>query len=385
MQENRSRRAPSPERRTAPPPASLKKNARSNLQASTGCVLVILVMLAGIFYVTLSGGFLDSIALNLATMADAPVSADTTPVTFSINEGDTAASIADRLEAQHLIRSALLFRIQARMKGIEGKLEAGDYKLNRSMTTAEILDHLQNGRRASPLVTIPEGWRAAQIADKLDQMGLVKREDFMAALSPSNYSYSFLKDLPPDANVEGYLFPNSYQISSKMTAHDVVDLMLKTFDKSVPADLRNQPAPQNLTLNQVLTLASIVEREARVPSERPIIASVYLNRLALGMPLQADPTVQYALTLAVPESIAQNGYWKSALTNSDLGVSSPYNTYRTKGLPPGPICNPGLDTIKAVLAPAHTDYLYFVAKPDGSHAFARTLEEHNENVQKYLK
>ena len=195
----------------------------------------------------------------------------------------------------------------------------------------------------------------------------------------SRYGTPFLQQVPSDS-LDGFLFPASYEFSRSVTAQQVVETMLKGFQDNV-AD-KVQLEGQDLSLEQVVTLASIVEREAVEPSERPIIASVFLNRLRAGIALQADPTVQYAVAQS-NASVAQYGYWKKELTLDDLQIDSPYNTYVRPGLPPGPIANPGLASINAVIRPARTNYLFFVAKNDGTHVFAETLEEHLRNVEQY--
>jgi UPF0755 protein len=211
--------------------------------------------------------------------------------------------------------------------------------------------------------------------------GVVSRQAFLEAIQGS-YDFAFLRNKPAGANLEGYLFPDTYFFGRTTTVEDAVKQMLENFDRKFSEELRQEAANLGLGVHTVLTLASIVEREAQVPEERPIIAGVFLRRLRLGIPLEADPTVQYAVG-SDPESVAKYGYWKKELTQADLEVDSPYNTYRRMGLPPGPIANPGLDSIVAVVRPAETNYLYFVAKPDGSHAFAETLEEHLRNVEMY--
>jgi UPF0755 protein len=186
---------------------------------------------------------------------------------------------------------------------------------------------------------------------------------------------------PAPGSLEGYLFPETYEVPQKVPGTQVVDLMIRMFNQRVGQQLRSN-SELNLSPHQLLTVASIVEREAQQPSERPLIASVYLNRLARQLPLQADPTVQYAVASRDGPLAASYGYWKQDLTEADLALDSPYNTYVHAGLPPAPICNPGEASIRAVLQPAQTDYLYFVAREDGSglHLFARTLDEHNANV-----
>ncbi|MEE9286378.1 MAG: endolytic transglycosylase MltG, partial [Dehalococcoidia bacterium] len=198
--------------------------------------------------------------------------------------------------------------------------------------------------------------------------------------------YEFLGRLGPSTPLEGYLLPATYFYRRSDKAEDVIQQMREAMNKSFTEELRSEALNQGLTMHGVLTLASIIEREAKVPEERPIMAQVFLKRLRLGIPLEADPTVQYALAND-PESVAEFGYWKAELTVEDLEIDSPYNTYRLFGQPVGPIAAPRLDSIRAVIEPAGTNYLYFVATgdEDGSHAFAETLEEHEQNIQEYRR
>ena len=208
--------------------------------------------------------------------------------------------------------------------------------------------------------------------------GLIKtKEEFFGAQDDPSFSrFDFLNGRPGGAKLEGYLFPDTYRAPPDTPAKDLIELMLQDFSLRVPPSLRGNPPP-GYTLHQVLTIAAIVEREAATDEERPLIAGVYYNRLRQSppLPLEADPTVQYAL--------GKESEWWPEVQPADLKRESPYNTYLRPGLPPGPICNPGLKSIQAAFEPAQTDYLYFVAKGDGTHAFARTYEEHLENIRKY--
>ncbi|TMG01847.1 MAG: endolytic transglycosylase MltG [Chloroflexi bacterium] len=252
-------------------------------------------------------------------------------------------------------------------------------------STKEIADDLASKGAialvSSKSVTIVEGSRLEEIADAVAAQG-IDRTEFLAAARRSEYQFSFLEELRASQRLDGYLFPAKYPIRKRDTGRDVVQRMLQGFADNVPASVEEQASAEDLTLHEVLTLASIIEREAVVPEERPIMAQVFLKRLRLGIALEADPTVQYAVANS-PENVSKYGYWKKELTQEDLDVDSPYNTRIESGLPPGPICSPGLDSIKAVVNPAPTNYQFFVAKPDGSHAFAETFQEHLENIQRY--
>jgi len=249
------------------------------------------------------------------------------------------------------------------------------------MSLSEIVSQLQHGRLRAKTVTIREGLRAEEVAHLLASEGLVDQEEFILLVRDDAFHYDFLRDRPADAprTLEGFLFPDTYQFPVNIAATPLIDMLLHNFDQRVTMEMRQQALNQGLDLFQVLTLASIVEREAAVPEERSTIASVYLNRLRKGMYLEADPTVQYAKGYD-----PATGRWWPPLSLDELRtIDSTFNTFINPGLPPGPICSPGLASIEAVLDPADTHYLFFHAKGDGSHAFAETFEEHLENQAKY--
>jgi UPF0755 protein len=315
---------------------------------------------------------------------------DTTQVTVSIPPGSTANDIGAELAQLGLVRSPLFFRLAADQADVGGSLAAGNYELSKSMSTPEIVQVLARGEVKRGLVaTIPEGWRSEQIADRLQSTGFASRDDFLRAVSsPQSVPGFDVLPQPPVGRLEGYLFPETYEVPQAVSGSHAAELMVRMFGQRMGDALKTSSSTSTssaskLSPQQVITLASIVEREARVPDERATIASVYLNRLAQNMPLQADPTVQYAVATRDGAAASAYDYWR-ALTPGDLTIDSPYNTYVHMGLPPGPICNPGEASIRAVLQPAQTDYLYFVAQTDGSgtHLFARTLDEHNANVAK---
>jgi UPF0755 protein len=310
---------------------------------------------------------------------------DTAKQTVTVAPGATAGDIGADLQQRGLIRSGLAFRLAAEQAGVGTSLAAGDYELSRSMSTSEIVQVLARGQVKRGLVaTIPEGWRTEQIADRLEATGFASRDEFSRAVAaPASVPGFDALAEPRPARLDGYLFPETYEVAQKVSGARAAELMVRMFSQRVGEVLRTPPESK-LTQNQVLTLASIVEREAKQPSERPTIASVYLNRLAANLRLQADPTVQYAVATRDGTAASAYNYWKQELSPADLALDSPFNTYVVSGLPPAPICNPGEASIRAVLQPARTDYLYFVATTDGSgtHLFARTLDEHNANVAK---
>lgn len=321
----------------------------------------------------------------------AAAGSSTQPVPFAIELGETATSVADRLQAMGLINDAGLFRLYMRYNGIDQQLEAGDFELAYTMTMPEIAQALQNAIVREVTVAVPEGWRAEQVADLLQSEGIMDADNFMAAVRAGDPvalgmgSYEFLNDRPGRASFEGYLFPDTYRIPARAQPTDLLSAMLDNFQEKVPEELRAAAAASGLSLAQAVTLASIVEREAVQADERPLIASVYRNRLSGfcqdevgGNYLQADPTVQYA------RGRPGDWWWKPQSVEEYQFVQDPYNTYINPGLPPGPIASPGLSSLRAAVQPAETQYCFFVATgEDGRHVFARTYAEHQANVAIY--
>lgn len=324
------------------------------------------------------------------------VSDDPTPVTFVVEPGETATGVAAKLEEQGLVVSGDVFGRFMAYHGLDVSLEAGTYRLRPNMTMHEIADALQHGGADAVTVTIPEGWRMEQVAWLVEEQGVMRGDDFLAYARTAIYDYPWLAGRPQGASLEGFLFPDTYELPTEATPANLVDLMLAVFDARVAPEIvgrlpgktifdLNLSDYRPLTMYDVLTLASIVEREAVLDEERPIIASVYLNRLdpahveETALRLSSDPTIQYAKGLD-PDT---GNWWNPMLPGEGQTIDSPYNTFRVQGLPPGPICSPGLASILAVLNPADTDYLYFHAIGDGSHVFASTLEEHMSNQEQY--
>jgi UPF0755 protein len=322
------------------------------------------------------------ISLNRDAL-NTPASSNETLVPFAVNPGETGGQVAERLLDIGLITDSALMRNYLRYTGYDTQLEAGSYELSASMTPAEIALALTDARPPEIVVQIPEGWRREQIAQWIDsQTGMpFTGSDFMAATSegaPLPPEMQYPTDIASSSSFEGFLFPDTYRVALDATAQAVVHRMLLNFENRVTIQMRADAAASGRSLYEVVTLASIVEREAVVPEERPLIASVYLNRLAQGMKLEADPTVQYAMGFQ-PDT---EQWWNLNLTQADYyNIDSPYNTYLYPGLPPGPIANPGLDSIRAVIYPQDSPYLYFRAACDGSgyHNFATTFEEHVAN------
>jgi UPF0755 protein len=309
---------------------------------------------------------------------DRPASRDPTPRVVEVEEGESAAAVVARLARLGVLDRPALLRAYLRYSGQDVGIQAGSYELNGSMSLRQLADALQHARADELRLTVPEGWRLEQIAEALPGSSLgFDAGAFLDAARRVPDGYSFSSQIPTGGSLEGFLFPDTYALTPTMTAQDLVTTMLDTFEVRVNDSIRDGFFDHGLSLYQGVTLASIVEREAVVPEERARIASVFLNRLSQGMRLEADPTVQYPLGRA-----DGGGWWKAPLSVDDLANPSPYNTYLVAGLPPGPIANPGLDSLRAVADPEDTGFLYFRAACDGSgrHAFARTFDEHLGNA-----
>jgi len=297
---------------------------------------------------------------------------------FEINKGETVNEISLRLQQVGLISNADAFRAYLIWKGLDTSVQAGKYELNPGMTALQLAKILQDATPAEVEFIVLPGWRMEEIAGSLPTSGLkITPEEFMRAVRNPEVSVPFLSK---GFSVEGLLFPGSYQIPRDTKPQELVTILVQNCLLYLSTDLQEALNRQGLDYYQGITLASIVQREAVVVEEQPMIASVFINRLRKSMKLDSDPTVQYALGFYQ----AQNTWWKNPLNSEDLKIESPYNTYLNPGLPPTPISNPPLSAIMAVAYPATTDYLYFRAKCDGSnlHAFALTYEEHLQNACK---
>jgi UPF0755 protein len=289
-----------------------------------------------------------------------------------IPSGVGSRAIGARLVEAGVVRDPLSFRVALAMSGQGRRLQAGEYRFDRPMTPFEVIDKLARGDVHFVNITFPEGLKIPEMAAIVEARGLGAADTFVAAARDP----SPVKSLDPAArDLEGYLFPDTYPVRRDMGARQLVGMMTARFQQVFTEELREGAERLGLTLRQAVTLASLIEKEASRAEERPLVAAVYLNRLRIGMALQCDPTVIYALERA--------GKFTGNLRREDLDVDSPYNTYRYPGLPPGPIAAPGRASLEAAVKPAAVDYLYFVSRNDGSHEFARTLDEHNRNVQRW--
>ena len=303
-------------------------------------------------------------------LARAPGSGSTSKV-VSFERGTSLRTFANRLEKAGIISSARLFTLGARLQGADSRVQAGAYLFTDAMPPAEILRKMVAGEVYERKFAVPEGYSIYQLAELLDGKDIFPKEDFLRTCTDRR----LLRDLNISArSVEGYLFPSTYNLVNITTPEALVRAMVAKFHTVYDARFSTMTAGSGLSRQQIITLASMVEKEAKMPGERPLIASVFLNRLRTGMPLQSDPTAVYGVRA-----------FAGKVTKADIERNSAYNTYRIAGLPPGPIGNPSEGAIEAVLQPAHTGYYYFVARKDGSHQFSATLAEHNLAVNRYLK
>ena len=282
-----------------------------------------------------------------------------TPKIFIVEQGQGVRAIAKNLKEEGLIKDQIIFFLLTKKLGLDQKIQAGSFRLFPSMTAQEIAQELTHGT-LDIWVTVPEGMRAGEIADILEK-------------NMPEYDPSWDEQL--EAN-EGYLFPDTYLLPKDSDATTIISIMRGNFENKFEA---LDTAQTSLTDNQLVILASLIEREARLAKDRPLVSSVIHNRLGLGMKLDIDATLQYVLGYQEDEK----RWWKEGLTNQDKLINSPYNTYRVAGLPPGPISNPGITSLEAAINPADTPYLYYITDKDGVNRYAQTLEEHNENIATY--
>ena len=291
-----------------------------------------------------------------------------------IPPGAGTASIGRRLAESGVVRDQLSFRVALARSGQARRLQAGEYRFDRPMTTREVIDKIARGDVFLRPVTFPEGLTVRQMSEIYERDGGGNKADFLRAARNA----ALVRDIDPAAqDLEGYLFPDTYALPRRATADQLVERMVTAFRDVMTQDLVQRATARGLSVRELVTLASLVEKETAKPEERPIVAAVYSNRLRIGMGMQCDPTVIYALERA--------GKYTGNLTRADLQFDSPYNTYRYAGLPPGPIASPGRASIEAASAPADVPYIYFVSRNDGSHVFSTTLDEHNRNVFEYQK
>jgi UPF0755 protein len=292
-------------------------------------------------------------------------------VVFEVPRGSTLGGVAHELESAGLIRSALGFRILARVSGRAGGLRAGEYALSPTFAADQVLDRLTRGMVMTHRVALPEGLTMHETAARFEEAGLVSREEFIAVASDPGLPLLLGVD---GTTLEGYLFPETYELAKGLAAREIVRLMVEQFQR-VWRRIEPLAAEKALSMRDVVVLASLVEKETGAPGERPLVAAVFHNRLKRGMRLETDPSVIYGIA-------DFDGNLRRVHLEDE---SNPYNTYRIAGLPPGPIANPGELALRAVVEPAESDYLFFVARKDGTHKFSRTYREHVNAVNRYQR
>jgi UPF0755 protein len=292
-----------------------------------------------------------------------PVDAqDSSPIVFVVNSGDGVKMIAANLSSQRIIRSPMGFYLLVKMLGIERELQAGDFRLKRSMNAKEIATELTHGIHDLWVTTL-EGWRMEEVASKVGKDLDIPEQEFL------KYSR------------EGYMFPDTYLIPRDATAAAIAKMFTDNFDKKITPQMREDAKKTGLTFDQVITLASIVEREGRTSEDRPMIAGILLKRLKEDWPLQVDASLQYILGYQA----ADKTWWKKSIFDEDKKLKSPYNTYANPGLPPKPICNPGIESINAVIYSKDSDYMYYLHDTTGAVHYGKTIEDHEANITKFLQ
>jgi UPF0755 protein len=325
--------------------------------------------------------YLSAQLLSQKSSLTTPLGPSAAPRPFQVQSGETTATITRRLQAEGFIRDAEALRNYLVYTGLHTRVQAGDYRLSPRMTPLEIAHALQDATPSEVTFRILPGWRREEIAASLPTSGLsFTPQAFLDATAAPVLPAPLADQLPGGASLEGLLFPDQYRLPREIGVEDFIQTILTNFQIKVSADLLQGFEQQGLTLYEAVILASIVQREAVVEEEMPLIASVFLNRLQASMKLDSDPTVQYSLALADPPP--GGDWWKSPLSLDDLQIDTPYNTYLHPGLPPSPIASPGLSALRAVAFPAQSSYFYFRAACDdsGKHNFAETYEGHQGNA-----
>ncbi len=319
-----------------------------------------------VFTIMIGGSYL---LWDLKQFAISPTQDAKTEKIITIRSGQGLASITDALYQAGLINSKRKLRWLIRIRGDDKNLQAGEYALMTDMSPEQILDALVTGRVLQHRFTIPEGYTMDQIGDVVARSGLAEKADFMDACKDPDFAK--VKGIEADT-FEGYLFPDTYQFPRHVDADSIATAMVNRFWSVFTEEWRQRAADMGMTVHQVVTLASVIEKETGAPDERPLISSVFHNRLKRGMRLESDPTVIYGVK-----------DFDGNLTREHLNAATPYNTYKIKGLPPGPIASPGAAALEAALYPADTEYIFFVSKQDGTHEFSKSLKDHNAAVRKY--
>ncbi len=332
------------------------------------CLIVFIV-----FFIIILAGSVGGF-LFVKQQLTIPASEDNKEVLFEVKKGDGVVEIARSLKDKGLVRYPWLFVGYTFYKGMSKNLKSGQYLLRANMTIPKIADFMSRGETGEWQVTFPEGFSFQQMARRLADKGIVTYEDFINKVKNGKFDYEFLSDKPEGVSLEGYLFPDTYKFSLEVTPHQIIDKMLSNFDNKLTLQMREDIKNRGLTIYEAVTFASIIEKEVASDEDRKIVADIFYKRLDSGQHLQSCATVEYIL-----------GENKERLSYEDTQVESPYNTYLHPGFPPGPICNPGISALEAIIYPTSTEYLYFFSTPDDQIIYSQTFEEHQKNQQKYLE
>lgn len=325
--------------------------------------VVVLAAIVAIIAINASGGAVDP--------------DDKTKVSVVVEEGAGTGAIGEALKEKDLINSVFMFKVKSKLSGNDGQYKPGVYSLSKSQTMSQIMDIIVKGQSDVERFTIPEGYTTKQTMGVLVKAGLVTEEEFMDEIVNGEFDYKFLSDVPEGENrLEGYLYPETYEVYKNASAHDIIDKMLAQFDSLFKDEYYDKAKEMGYSVQDIVNMASVIERESKSAKERPIMAGVFYNRLEKGMKLQSCATVQYILEEP-----------KEHLTNSDIAIDDPYNTYIYEGLPPGPVCSPRIQSIEAALYPDDNDYIFFVLKPelDGTHNFSADSAQFEKDKAAYKK
>jgi UPF0755 protein len=295
---------------------------------------------------------------------------------FSVSRGENFIEISRKLKEEELIKNEFFFQVYAFLSGKFRNFQVGSYSLCLNRSVVDIVDTIHQGKTIQIKLTIIEGWNLKDVADYLEKLKVVNKDSFLKKTKnfKSDQSFSFLKDKPDEADLEGYLFPDTYFVPYGISEDSIIEIMLSNFDNKLSDNLKKELKNQEKTIFEAIIIASLIEKEVRTLEDKKLVSGIIQKRLKIGMPLQIDATISYI-----------TGKKTVRISISETQIDSPYNTYRYRGLPIGPICNPGLESIKAAIFPQESEYLFYLSKPDGETVFSKTLEEHNIAKNKYLK
>lgn len=305
-----------------------------------------------------------------------PISPNSNKVTnFVIQKGENAKEISVELKKEGLIRYGFIFRVYVLLSGTSKKLQAGQYELSPSINASDIVEKISSGDIIKKKITVIEGWNLKDIASYFEENGICSQKELIDLTKKDfNDGLDFLKDKPNDLDLEGYFFPDTYEIIPGTAPEDIVKKILSNFDEKLTPELREEIIRQKKTIFKIITTASIIEKEVKTLADKKIVSGIFWKRIKIGQPLQSCATINYITGKNDPGALLK-----------DIEIDSPYNTYKYYGLPLGPICNPGLESILAAIYPTETDYLYYLSTPEGKTIFSKTLKEHNEARARYLK